>query len=151
MLISLLINFVVVAVCVLIHFEAINLLSNTLFNAKRTPRISILFSLLACFFAHIIEVIIFAFAYYGYMQVGGFGQLVPSNLDAQHLTSSFHSNFIDCIYFSLTCYTSLGFGDLVPTGWLRFLAGVEALTGLLLIAWTASFMYLEMQKHWRVK
>ncbi len=151
MLISLLINFVVVAVCVLIHFEAINILSNTLFKSKTTPRISILFSLLACFFAHLLEVLIFALAYYSYMQFGDFGQLMGGDIEGHGLFGTPSRGFIDCIYFSLTCYTSLGFGDLVPTGWLRFLAGVEALTGLLLIAWTASFMYLEMQKHWRVK
>jgi hypothetical protein len=30
----------------------------------------------------------------------------------------------------------------------RFLAGLEGLTGLIMIAWTASFMYIEMQKFW---
>lgn len=151
MLIALLINFVVVSVCVLIHFEAINILTNTLFNDKRTPRIRILFSLFACFVAHIVEVMIFALAYFAYIQIGGFGELVGGDLDGHGLLGTPSTGFIESLYFSLTCYTSLGFGDLVPTGWLRFLAGIEALTGLLLIAWTASFMYLEMQKHWRVK
>lgn len=142
MLISLTINFLVVALCVLIHFEVINLLTGTVFNYKKSPRISILFSLFSCFFAHLLEIFIFASAYFCYLQVGGYGNLMGGNSE---------SSFLDTVYFSFTCYTSLGFGDLTPTGWLRFLAGVEALTGLLLIAWTASFMYLEMQKHWRVK
>jgi len=151
MLVSLTINFIVVALCVLIHFEALNVLTNTLFRRRTTPRISILLSLFACFFAHLIEILIFAAAYYGYIQVGGFGELVGGDRDGHGLFGTPSTTYIDSIYFSLTCYTSLGFGDLVPTGWLRFLAGVEALTGLLLIAWTASFMYLEMQKHWRAK
>lgn len=151
MLISMLINFIVVAVCVLLHFEAINILSSTLFKPKSTPRIRILLSLFACFFAHLLEVLIFALAYYVYIQIDGFGQIIGGNLEVQGLSGEYNASFIDCVYFSLTCYTSLGFGDLAPTGWLRFLAGVEALTGLLLIAWTASFMYLEMQKHWKVK
>lgn len=49
MLISLVVNFIVVAVCVLLHFEAINILTNTLFKPKATPRIRILLSLFACF------------------------------------------------------------------------------------------------------
>ena len=151
MMISLFINFIVVALCVLIHFEAINILTNFISKFKTTPRISILFSLFACFFAHLLEVLIFAFAYYGYIQAGGFGELVGGDLNGHGLSGTPSTSLLDSIYFSLTSYTSLGFGDLVPTGWLRFLAGVEALTGLLLIAWTASFMYLEMQKHWRVK
>ena len=42
----------------------------------------------------------------------------------------------------------LGFGDVVPNGPLRLLAGAEALNGLLLIGWSASFLYLEMERWW---
>lgn len=49
------------------------------------------------------------------------------------------------IYFSFSSYTSLGYGDLVPAGALRFMAGMAALNGLLLITCTASFMYMQMQ------
>lgn len=52
------------------------------------------------------------------------------------------------IYYSFITYTSLGFGNLMPTGTLRFLTGLKALTGLLLITWTASFMYMKMQQYW---
>ena len=54
----------------------------------------------------------------------------------------------DILYFSLTTYTSLGYGDIVPLGPSRLLAGVEALVGLVLIAWTASFTYFEMRRYW---
>jgi len=37
----------------------------------------------------------------------------------------------------------------VPSGPLRFMAGMEALTGLVLIGWTASFMYLQMRRVWK--
>jgi hypothetical protein len=33
-------------------------------------------------------------------------------------------------------------------GYLRYLTGVEALTGLILITWSASFLFIEMQKYW---
>jgi hypothetical protein len=36
-----------------------------------------------------------------------------------------------------------------PYGSVRLLAGVEALNGLLLIAWSASFLYLEMERYWK--
>ena len=57
-------------------------------------------------------------------------------------------SFAECIYFSFSNYSSLGYGDLVPSGPLRFMAGMEALTGLVLIGWTASFMYLQMRGIW---
>jgi uncharacterized membrane protein len=37
----------------------------------------------------------------------------------------------------------------VPVGAIRILAGVEALTGLVLVAWSASFAFLQMQRHWK--
>ena len=55
---------------------------------------------------------------------------------------------MDCVYFSFTTFTTLGFGDIHPLGPIRFLTGIEALTGLVLITWTASFLFLEMQRHW---
>jgi hypothetical protein len=56
--------------------------------------------------------------------------------------------FPEYIYFSTVSYTSLGLGDLYPTGALRLLTGVEALQGLAMIAWTGSFTYLAMEKFW---
>ena len=57
-------------------------------------------------------------------------------------------SLLDCVYFSFTTFTTLGFGDIEPIGDLRYLTGLEALTGLVLITWTASFLYLEMQRYW---
>jgi hypothetical protein len=37
----------------------------------------------------------------------------------------------------------------VPEGPLRLLASFEPLNGLILIAWSGSFTYLEVQRHWR--
>jgi Ion channel len=54
----------------------------------------------------------------------------------------------DCLYFSVVTYTSLGFGDHVPVSHARLIAGVEALNGLLLIGWSASFTYLAMERYW---
>jgi len=56
--------------------------------------------------------------------------------------------FLDAVYFSAVTYTSLGYGDLTPLGPVRTLVGVETVIGLILIGWTASFTYLEMQKFW---
>jgi len=81
----------------------------------------------------------FALAYYFIADVGD----VTGNIIARKA-----EGFAEQIYFSFSTYTSLGYGDLVPSEPLRFMAGMEALTGLLLIAWTASFMYLQMQRTW---
>src|SRR5260370_27904197 len=54
---------------------------------------------------------------------------------------------IDALFWSPTAYTSLG-SDYPQIHELRMLASVEALNGLILITWTASFLFLLMQKYW---
>ncbi len=51
------------------------------------------------------------------------------------------------MYHSAATYTSLGDSQLA-TAELRVMTAVEALTGLVLITWTASFTFLVMQKNW---
>ena len=55
----------------------------------------------------------------------------------------------DYVYYSAMVYTTVGFGDLVPEGPIRMISSTQALTGLSLITWTASFTYLQMQRVWR--
>jgi hypothetical protein len=55
---------------------------------------------------------------------------------------------MEYLYFSSVIFTSLGIGDAYPMGHIRFLAGIEALNGLLLIAWSASFTFLAMGNLW---
>jgi len=53
-------------------------------------------------------------------------------------------------YYSVVAYTSFGFGDVVPVSRsVRALTAVEGLTGAILIAWTASFMFFHMQRFWK--
>ena len=141
MLQVLFINSLLVAAAVLIHYGILFQLSrfiSTLSIIKPHYRIVIgVFGLLG---AHVIEVWLFAFGYFFMINVGDFGTL----------EGNFANTLQDCAYFSLTTYTSLGFGDIEPVGQLRFLAGIEALTGLVLITWTASFLFIEMQRTWDI-
>jgi len=56
--------------------------------------------------------------------------------------------FMDCVYLSFVTYTTVGDGDVFVNGYIRYLTGVEALTGLILVTWSASFLFLEMQRYW---
>ena len=123
---------------VLVHFEMLSQLSRFMPQLTLRYRFRIAIGILGALFAHIIEVWIFAFAYFFLIQSGQFGYLkgIPE------------AGLFDCAYYSFVVYTTLGFGDIVPHGELRFLTGLESLTGLVLITWTASFMFFEMQKYW---
>jgi len=64
------------------------------------------------------------------------------------LTGAYNSTAVDYFYFSIATYSTLGIGDIAPDGAIRMVAGIEALAGLLLIAWSASFTYLMMERLW---
>jgi len=131
-------NGVVVGIAVLVHYEALYRLALLLPSLKIPSRFRVLVGVTGAFFAHVVEVWIFAVGYY----------LMLKWDKGSELGGNFDGSLLDCSYFSFTNYTSLGFGDIEPFGYVRFLSGLEGLTGLILIAWTASFMYIEMQKFW---
>ncbi len=140
MLTAFLINCLVIAVVVMVHYEALRQLSIWLPRVPVHGRIRVVFAVFGSLVAHAIEVWIFAFAFYWYVSAGTLGQLL----------GNFDGSLLDCVYFSFTNYTSLGYGDIEPIGLVRFLAGLEGLVGLVMIGWTASFIYVEMTRFWRV-
>ncbi|MFW5451230.1 MAG: ion channel [Methylophagaceae bacterium] len=132
---------VLVSLTVIIHYEVLYQLAKKLPNVAIKPRYRVLVGVFAILFAHITEICLFAIGYYLMISVDGFGSL----------TGNFNQSLLDCSYFSFTTYSTLGFGDIEPSGHIRFLTGFESLTGLVLITWSASFLFLEMQKYWPKK
>ena len=101
---------------------------------KRTPvsqRGRLLFALYTLATAHIVEAGLYALGF-------SFGEILGNYAFAQENVDS----FMDVFYFSVVNYSSLGLGDIYPTGHLRFLVGVEALNGFLLISCSASTIFL---------
>lgn len=133
-----LINSLVVIISVIVHYEFLFRLTLHIPKMKISHRYRIVFGVMVAIIAHALEIWIFAFAYYFMSQIEDWGQL----------TGNFNGSLMDCLYFSFTVFTTLGFGDIQPIGHLRYLTGIESLTGLVLITWTASFLYFEMQRHW---
>lgn len=127
---------VLALICVGVHYEGLSLATSLIRKVPIAHRMRVVFGLIAAIFAHIFEVMIFAV---GWFVLDMFGLAKLSIPDAQ---------FGDHVYFSFTTYTSLGYGDIVPLGPARFIAGLESLLGLVLIAWTASFTYFEMTLYW---
>lgn len=138
MFLAFVVNSLVIVLVVAIHYEFLHQVSRYLPSIPLPPRLRIMLGVGGALVAHSIEIWIFALAYYLSEHFMGLGML--EGLDSQSL--------LDCVYYSFTVYTTLGFGDIVPHGHIRYLTGVESLTGLVLITWTASFLYLEMQKYW---
>ncbi len=137
--------FVVILSCLLlitltalVHYEVLRGLHLALPKLKIPVRTKLLVAILIAFIAHAVEIGRYGvtlFALIRYMGVGSLSGVSETTL-------------LQCLYFSAETYTSLGLGDIAPAGPVRLVAGVEALNGLLLIAWSASFLYLSMEKFW---
>jgi hypothetical protein len=136
MIAAMIASVVLVIASILTLYETRRLTSNHLAELPLPPRARIIVVVLAAFVGHTLAVWTYAFAYWGIAnQLGGFAGLPVNDL-------------MDCLYFSAVTYTSLGFSDHVPLSHVRLIAGVEALNGLLLIGWSASFTYLAMERYW---
>jgi len=134
-------NSVVVSITVVIHYELLFRITVIVPKLKIKHRLKIVAGVFGALIAHAIEIWVFALAYYFMHHTEGWGSL----------NGNFDGSLMDCGYFSFTTFTTLGFGDIEPIGKLRFLTGIESLTGLVLITWTASFLYYEMQRFWSAK
>jgi len=132
-------NTLLMSAAILLHYEALFYLDKTLKRLTHIkPRLKVLIGVTIIFVTHLIEIWIFGLGFFLSLQIEGMGQLVGETGQL----------FLDCVYFSFITYTTVGYGDLVALGPIRYLTGVEALTGLILITWSASFLFMEMQRHW---
>jgi hypothetical protein len=125
-------------VTTVIHYEVLRGLAAGLAALPVRPRSKLILVIIGAFGAHALEILLYGVGYYllaTYFGEGSMGE--PGRLP-----------FARCLYFSAETYTSLGYGDVVPHQDLRLLAGMEALNGLLLIGWTTSFTFLEMERFW---
>ena len=123
---------VLTGLCVVIHYAAMRRLYRSPHLDGRP--VGVLYFVAAMLVVHVVEIWIFGMAYY-LMSGTVFGSVSEAS-------------FVGCIYFSASAYTTLGLGDLFPTGPLRAITGTEGLAGLVLIAWTASFTFLHMERVW---
>lgn len=122
------------------HYEALRFASKRLARLNIAPRLRIIVILVAALASHITHVLIYATAFFLTDRYTTFGSIRGAE----------KVDFGAAIYFSITSYTTLGIGDLYPTGALRWLSGLEALTGLVMVGWTASMTYLFMEKFWHL-
>src|SRR5512135_2139902 len=129
----------IVAGCVLLHYEWLSQLTGRLKRIRIRPRPRILVMIFTIMLVHVVEIWIFALASYALTRDITHGQLI----------SSHPVGLLDHVYYSAVCYTTLGLGDVMPIGNIRFLTGMESLTGFVLIGWSVSFTYLEMDRFWR--
>ena len=129
------------AIVVFVHFEGLERLNYAMPKLRLAPRARILFMIVALMLLHMGEIAIFGVGIYFAVQLTGVGHIAGAN----------PLPLVDAIYVSSTTYTTVGYGDLTPVGPIRLILGCEALAGFVLLTWSASFTFLEMQRYWRAR
>ena len=129
MLNEILVAAVVVAVCVLVHVAGILLMAELLLDrrvyleqkdARMHHAIVMILVFSGILTLHITETIVWAVFYYA---------------------NALFSDFETSLYFSLTSYTTIGYGDvLLPRNW-RLLGVIEGVTGVLLCGISTAFFF----------
>ena len=141
LLVTSIINSLIALFVIVLHYEVLYKLNHIMSVIKHIhARYKVLIAVGVIFIAHIIEIWVFAIAYYLMLKFPNLGKIIG--------TASEHGSLLDSAYLSFVTFTTVGYGDIVVDGYLRYLTGVEALTGLILITWSASFLFIEMQKYW---
>lgn len=134
-----------VLITVSLHYEVIRLVSDKVMpwtqkhihslHSRRVIGVAIA----ALMLGHIAEIWLFAFAMQEMVRFPELGAL-------QGGTGHEWSDFL---YLSSVNYTSLGDNELHIVGPARAMASSETLVGMMMIAWSASFTYLSMEKVWK--
>lgn len=121
-----------------LHYEGLWLTYGRVRVMKLTGRRKILAAMVIVFWIHLLEISLYALAFWfadRAIDIGGFAGV--------HIFEP-----LSYFYFSAETFTTLGLGDIYPTGPLRLLASVEPINGLMLLGWSASFTYYLMQRFW---
>lgn len=138
MLMATILTLVLMVASVFVHYEILRLLSNAIPRMRGWPRGRLEIVISVAMVAHIIEISLFAVAYWA----------MQNHLELGEIVGRLEGDWLDYFYFSAAAYSTLGMGDLLPTGPMRLMASVESIGGLVLIGWSASFTYLAMVEFW---
>lgn len=139
---AVLITVLLTSLAVGLQYEVLERLNYSMPRWKRVPpRLRVLGMIVVLLSLHVAEIWIYGIGIYFATQFPALGIIAGSE----------QFNLLDAVYLAATTYSTLGYGDLVPQGPIRFLLATEALVGLMMITWSASFTYLEMQRYWRVR
>lgn len=140
MLLTLAVAFVLLASCLLLHLWVLEGLGRWVYRRGDQLRHPLPIVLTTIFIAHLMEVVLYALGL-ALLDWAGEGELTGAIVGGPDW-------FEDHFYFAIASYTTLGIGDILPHGNIRVVAGLAALNGLVLVAWSASFTYLIMERLW---
>ncbi len=130
---------VISAMTIVIHYEAISFVHRWHAMPYFGVRVRAVLGVFVLFAAHAVEIWLFAIGIHIAKDVFAMGSL----------EGAFDGSIRDYLYFSVVTYASVGYGDIRPTGDIRTICGFEALTGILMMAWSAAYTSFRLEELWR--
>jgi hypothetical protein len=128
-----------VVACITIHLYVLQFLWRAVWpRVRHRSGIGIAVMVLGCIVGHMLEIAIFAVGIY---------IIAVQHEDSRQVVAQLEYQQLEIWYYSAAFYTSLG-ADKPGTAGLRVFTACEALAGLILITWTASFLFLLMERSW---
>ena len=140
MLLAIFVAIALVIASVILNYETLRLTSDMIPLLRIRPQQRILVVLAATMMAHVGVISLFAISYY----------VMSTSLGIGSMHGEFQGAPLDFFYYSASTYTTLGIGDVYAQGHMRIVSGIESLTGLAMISWSASFTYLQMERFWEM-
>ena len=122
---------VALAATTAIHYEAMLVLAHRVHGDRNRLRRALPLAIIALVAAHVAEIAVYALVFWFSDRILHLGSL--RSVGSMGLPSFF--------YFAAETYSSLGYGDIIPTASMRLIASVEPLNGLLLLSWSGAFLY----------
>ncbi|MEQ3763169.1 MAG: ion channel [Alcanivorax sp.] len=120
----------IILLSVSMHYYVLNRLNAVIDKKKSTQQWMVLLTVVSILIVHFIEILAFSLVYW----------LFDIHFGVETLE--------EAVYLSFLSYTTLGFSDFELSDYYRLVLGAEALCGLLLIAWSASFTFIAMHRLW---
>lgn len=137
---TLLIGTIIVILTIWVNYEVLNLVWKFLPKIEKNPRSSIIYIMIAIIAGHTFAVWIY-----------GFGYLMIANIFYKELLmEQGFDGFIKYLFASAQIYSSFGNAELFNQSTMRFLASIEVLNGVVMVAWTFSLTYAVIDKTWKI-
>jgi len=130
MLMAIFISILLIALTLSIHYVVFYHVSATLIDWGSPCYRGLTLAVGAITLAHVVEAAAFAVGFW----------LGDEVLHLGSFDTAKAMSWMDYFYFSLVNFTTLGRGDITPMGHLRFIAGIEAFVGFLMITASGSYV-----------
>jgi hypothetical protein len=138
MIVTVFIVLVLAACVVAVHYLVMHQLASRFVRFADERVRWVVAGLMMLIAAHALEIVIFSSGYL----------ILDFWMDDSGLLGSNATELWDYVYFSAMTYTTVGYGDYYPIGELRAVAAIEAIVGLLMIAWSGAFSVYFLQRSW---